>query len=360
MRRPSRSAVLIGSLAVLALWIAIDSKTRTDPAVSPPIASDGASRETAGSAASTPTPELPARAALGRTGANPFSPKSWFAPSAKPAPKAPEAPPAPSAPPFPFRFSGQLLQGAGILVFLSRGDEFLPVKEGDTLDGQYKVESLTLSEATFVHLPSGVRQTLEFGPPLKASAGVVRPGTSQVANTPAPAAGVPASPAAPMAPISKNANAGSASGTAAGEQPQEKTVAQPAQLRWEGPQSARAGANFSVTLRVTSAERIRSAPMQLKFDPALLESVSVRPGRYFGNAAGNFGYRINPDGSIFVGISNQSSGPASDAELVVLTFKPIRPGAAAEVSVASLNLQGAAGRAIAYNSLTPFKTTIAP
>jgi hypothetical protein len=34
--------------------------------------------------------------------------------------------------------------------------------------------------------------------------------------------------------------------------------------------------------------------------------------------------------------------------------------AAAEISVSSLNLQGSAGRAIAYGSLTPFKTTITP
>jgi len=101
--------------------------------------------------------------------------------------------------------------------------------------------------------------------------------------------------------------------------------------------------------------------MQVRFDPALLESVSVRAGRYFGaERAGSFGYRVNPDGSIFIGVSNQVAAPASDAEILVLTFKPIRPAAAAEISVASLNLQGAAGRAIAYNSLTSFKTTITP
>src|SRR5256885_12973012 len=34
----------------------------------------------------------------------------------------------------------------------------------------------------------------------------------------------------------------------------------PAQLRWEGPASARAGTNFNVSLRVTSGEQIRAAP----------------------------------------------------------------------------------------------------
>jgi hypothetical protein len=89
--------------------------------------------------------------------------------------------------------------------------------------------------------------------------------------------------------------------------------------------------------------------------------VSVRPGRYFSvEKTSSFGYRVNPDGSIFVGVSNQTPASASDAELLVLTFKSIKAVAAAEISVASLNLQGAAGRTIAYGSLTPFKTTIIP
>jgi hypothetical protein len=135
----------------------------------------------------------------------------------------------------------------------------------------------------------------------------------------------------------------------------------PAQLRWEGPASARAGANFNVSLRVTSGEQIRAAPMQLRFDPAVLESVSVRPGRYFSvEKTSSFGYRVNSDGSIFVGVSNQTPASASDAEMLVLTFKSIKAVAAAEISVASLNLQGAAGRTIAYNGLTPFRTTITP
>jgi hypothetical protein len=46
--------------------------------------------------------------------------------------------------------------------------------------------------------------------------------------------------------------------------------------------------------------------------------------------------------------------------MLVLTFKSIKAVAAAEISVASLNLQGAAGRTIAYGNLTPFKTTITP
>lgn len=49
---------------------------------------------------------------------------------------------------------------------------------------------------------------------------------------------------------------------------------------------------------------------------------------------------------------------AADAELLVLTFRPLRSGATAEVKVAALNLQGAAGRTIAYEQLEVFRTAV--
>jgi Cohesin domain len=165
-------------------------------------------------------------------------------------------------------------------------------------------------------------------------------------------AGAPAAPAAP-------ASVAPASVAAPGPQ---GGSAEPARIRWEGPASAKAGSSFNVALRMTSSgEQIRSAPMEVRFDPKLLEPVSVRAGRYFGgNGAANFGYRINGEGSIYIGMSNHAPAPATDAELLVLTFKPIKAGTSAELSVAALNLQGPAGRPIAYTALTAFKTTITP
>jgi hypothetical protein len=44
----------------------------------------------------------------------------------------------------------------------------------------------------------------------------------------------------------------------------------------------------------------------------------------------------------------------------VLTFKPLKAAPAAELSIASLNLQGPTGRVIAFEPLVGFKTAIAP
>src|SRR5215471_12604199 len=333
MRRPPRIAVLIAVLAAAAAWVAVDLRRAPDGA-------GKGSKEIAAQNPGTPgartDPTIPERSTLGRIAQDPFSAHSWL-PPAKPSKASTEPPPAPVAPPLPYRFAGQFYRDTGAEVYLAKGEEIFPAKEGDTLDGQYKVESVTASEVRFLHIPSGTSQIMQFSALREPDA----------APTAATGRAQPAAPALAAAPPAQSAPPAAPGGLA--------------QLRWEGPARARAGTSFDVALRVTSGEQIRAAPMQVRFDPAVLESVSVRPGRYFGaERASNFGYRVNPEGSIFIGVSNQHSGSASDAEMLVLTFKPKRAAAAAKISVASLNLQGAAGRTIAYNGVTPFRTTIAP
>ena len=339
MRRPPRVAVLIAVLAASAAWVAIDLRSPPGPSAA------RAAAQTVARDSSEPkqSAQIPGRSTFGKFGSDPFSTHSWVTPS-KPRAALPVQP-APVAPPLPYRFAGQFYRDSGVEVFVARGEEIFPVKEGDTLDGQYKVEAVTESEVRFLHVPSGTRQVMQFSAlreqDLAAQSAPARPGAPASAASTAVASSSPA--AVPSGDHAVPAKAGTA------------------QLRWEGPASAKAGASFNVSLRVTSGEQIRAAPMQVRFDPAVLESVSVRPGRYFGaERPGNFGYRVNPDGSIFIGVSNQNPAAASDAEMLVLTFKPIRAAASAEISVASLNLQGAAGRTIAYNGLAPFRTTIIP
>jgi hypothetical protein len=343
---------LIALLAGAAAWVAIDLRDPAGPpaAKAPAAASQDRETSTAASASHAKQPGIPARSALGRIAADPFSAQSWM-PRRKPA-VVTTASPEPVTPPLPYRFAGQFHRESGIEVYVARGEEIFPVKEGDTLDGQYKIDSVSATEVSFIYLPSGMRQTLQFSalkePELTAQGGPPQTRTPVSASAFQP----------PLSPVAKLIPALTPGASSSDNSIPGKTA--PAQLRWEGPTSARAGASFNVSLRVTSGEQIRAAPMQLRFDPAVLESVSVRPGRYFSaEKTGSFGYRVNSDGSIFVGVSNQTPASASDAEMLVLTFKSIK-AAAAEISVASLNLQGAAGRTIAYGSLTPFKTTIIP
>jgi len=345
MRKPPRIAVFLAVLAAVGAWVVLDQG-------SGPRSPAPASAGQPGSAARATDEfraELPERAPLQRAGKDPFSAQSWTpAPARRPAAAVAAAPPPPVAPPLPYRYVGELVLPTGTQVYLARGDDTFRVSEGETLDGAYRVESIKPDQMVFVHLASGQQQTMRFSVPGEDAEAQAR-AIVRSAGAAAPRAATPAVATAP-------AVAAAPAPTA----PQRAPSAEPARLRWEGPASAKAGASFNVALRMTG-EQVRSAPMEVRFDPKLLEPVSVRPGRYFGADGANFGYRINGEGSIYIGVSNRAApAPANDAELLVLTFKPIKAGTSAELSVAALNLQGPAGRPIAYTALGAFKTTITP
>src|SRR5882762_8851026 len=160
MRRPPRIAVLIALLAGAAAWVAIDLRGPAGPnATKAPTSAASQDAERSAPASQAERPGIPARSVLGRIAADPFSAHSWMP---RPKQAAVSEAPVAVAPPLPFRFAGQFHRDSGIEVYVARGEEVFPVKEGDTLDGQYKVDSVTPTEVSFLHLPSGTRQSLQF------------------------------------------------------------------------------------------------------------------------------------------------------------------------------------------------------
>jgi hypothetical protein len=216
----------------------------------------------------------------------------------------PEIPPAPVAPPVPYRVAGQVVHDGPVQVVLARDDRVYLVREGDTLEGGYRVESIRPDRVTLVYTP------LEHRHHLAAASSLEAPQTAE---------------------------------------------ARPVQLRWEGPARVQAGSEFEVTLKMTSQQAVRGSPLQLSYDAKLLEPISVRAGGFFTN--GSFTYRVNPSGSIFVGAFAKGEVPA-DAEFLVVKFKSIRAGAIAELKLSSLVLQGMAGSTLAHDPPAAFRTSI--
>jgi hypothetical protein len=262
--------------------------------------------------AQSPLEALPARESFGAKRGELFSARSWTAPAASGATLSPT----PGPPPMPYRVAGQVMHDGSAHIVLARGDAVLVVREGEILEGGYRVEAIRSDRVTLLYEAMGTRNDLPL-------VGVEIPALATVS------AGA-ATPAAPGA-------------TAL------------AQLRWEGPARVQAGTTFNVALKLTSEEALRATPLQLSFDAAVLEPVEVRAGRYF--ADGTFSYRINPSGSIFVGASGKGSS-ANGAELVIVSFKGIRSGTTAELKLSSVLLQGAAGRPIAHDQPATFRTAI--
>jgi hypothetical protein len=311
MRARLRKFLLFGALAGIVGFLLLDK-----PATAPQVAiekSDGTAPRTS----STEPLQLPERRGLARARGELFG-----APPPPPQPAAPNvtAAPVPVAPPVPYRFAGRVVKGSEEEILVSRGDLVFPIKAGETLDGTYRVESIASDRIELTYLPLGTKDRIAVSSLLDAE----RVPTPAVAALPAPVAAA--------------------------------SDGRPAQLRWEGPERVQAGASFSVALRVNTKEMLRAAPMQLRFEPGVLEPVMVRPGKFFGQ--GNFSYRVNPEGSIFVGATSSAAATGTDAELVIVTFRPIKRGATAELSMSALSLQGAAGRTIAHEQPGAFRTAI--
>jgi hypothetical protein len=151
------------------------------------------------SQASQPQPQqqalkLPERGGLAEPGSPLFSSQSWQPPPPKFVAPPPPKPIAPVAPPLPFRFVGRMLQDGHLFVFLAKGDTVVTVKQGDTIDGVYRVESIGETEVALTYLPLREKQTLAVVTSLPAALGV--PGA---ATSPRPPAAVSSGPAVPPA-----------------------------------------------------------------------------------------------------------------------------------------------------------------
>jgi len=126
-------------------------------------------RATAANAAQPGLPDLDieklSRAAKSGEVTDLFALKTAMLAPAPPATSAvaspPPPPPAkPTAPPLPFGYFGKWVDGEKNVVFLWRNNEGYGVVAGDTVDGTYRVDSITESSIDFTYLPLGSKQTL--------------------------------------------------------------------------------------------------------------------------------------------------------------------------------------------------------
>jgi hypothetical protein len=258
---------------------------------------------------------LPVRQALGAPQGELFA--------APPPPKprraavaAPAEPPA--APPMPYRVAGQLIHDGKAGVVLAKGDRVFMVEQGDVVEGDYRVESIEATRVTLVYLPLNTTQHL--------ATNLTIPGreATTIAKAPTPSL------------------------QSYGDLP-------PAQLRWEGPERVQAGSPFQLVLKLNSAQPVHASPVQLTYDPKVLEPVAVNAGELFTHGA--FSYRLGPNGSIFIAAPG-GGALIDEADFLVLTFKPTQAGTGVEVTLSSAELKGFAGQSITYEPPAAFRTTV--
>jgi hypothetical protein len=169
---PRRAAVVVVVLALIASVVAGREEPSADPQTDR--ARESASPPTGdGPAPQSGLPDLDLdklnRAARNNKITDLFASKASM-PAPPPAvaaitPPPPPPPPAPTPPPLPFRYFGKWVDGEKMAVFLWKDNEGHSASAGDTLDGTYRIESITDSSVNFIYLPLGSKQALPITHP---------------------------------------------------------------------------------------------------------------------------------------------------------------------------------------------------
>ncbi len=95
-----------------------------------------------------------------------FSPSDWLRPVPQVLPKPVvlnPLPVIPQVPPLPFRVLGHYEAAGKLVIFLQRENDNFVVKVGDTIDDQYRVESIDGDTMNLRYLPLNQMQSLNLG-----------------------------------------------------------------------------------------------------------------------------------------------------------------------------------------------------
>ena len=151
-----------------------------------------------------------------------------------------------------------------------------------------------------------------------------------VSSSPETAAGVPVqgarpSPAAPpvssdrLQPASPEA---AASGTNV-------------QLRWQGPTRLRPGDTFALQLTLDAERPILSMPLEVEFDPGVLQVIAVSEGDLLRRNGGQtqFTSRISPTGSVSINGVRSSGGSVTGSGVFATIQLRVLPSSASETSI---------------------------
>jgi hypothetical protein len=178
-RRPPRLAVLIGVLVVLILVLIYRlSETTVPSATRAPVRDQGQPAAQAQAPAPPADVKLEAlaaaRPALAGEGRNPFSlrPKAPPRPAVDlaqsrvttPPPQPPGPPPVPPPPPIPLKFIGvfDIAGKAGKVAVLSDGRFVYHGREGELIDGRYRVVRIGEESIEIEHADGRGRQTIRL------------------------------------------------------------------------------------------------------------------------------------------------------------------------------------------------------
>lgn len=132
----------------------VEQVARGERATRPLVAQPAEERPSAQQASPT------ARERLAGMQGNLFPRQTWVPPPPKPKPYVPPPPPPPQPPPLPFHYLGRWIDGGTLTVFLMQGEQPIPIKQGQVLLGNWRVDEITERTVLFTYLPLDMQSTL--------------------------------------------------------------------------------------------------------------------------------------------------------------------------------------------------------
>ena len=98
---------------------------------------------------------------MGESTTDLFAPHDW-----NPPPPPVEIKPAkPEAPPLPYRYLGRWEENGALTMILGHGDQSIPVRSGQILDGQWRIDNISARRIDFTFLPLKTRAHLTLEEP---------------------------------------------------------------------------------------------------------------------------------------------------------------------------------------------------
>lgn len=114
-------------------------------------------------------------------------------------------------------------------------------------------------------------------------------------------------------------------------------------LKWEGAEKARVGQEMTLYLNIDSVETLRAASLQLGYNPAEFEIISIEDGGYFGKSGqGAFSKSIDAAGGrASAGINGGDAKAKGPGRMLAVTVKAKSATAGGDISLIATTLVGA-------------------
>lgn len=171
------SSIFLGLMLTGSLTAAVlvsDGEVQPDAVVTPSAKRTSSGKQSAEAQRTLPVLRLDKLASrgLGAPEQDPFAGKSWYVPPPPPPPpppappvvQAPPPPPPPSPPPLLFTYLGRMEEEDGrVVVYLMQNSRPYAASEGEMIDSNYRLDSISPTKLALTYVPLNAKQTLPIG-----------------------------------------------------------------------------------------------------------------------------------------------------------------------------------------------------